>query len=155
MPELNCGGAFFSADLAIAFVSLAFLFFLVSGARISALDAKIAESKNLSLQETAFFVSDAMVKNRDENNALFGMARFDHETRRVESNVLQESLEGVSFSQPRGSIFVKSVSLAYLDGNSEKLFSGAGDDAKNCIATERLVVKGGRKALLKAVFCVE
>ena len=154
-PEQNQAGAFFSADLAIAFVSLAFLFFLVSETRISGLNEKISESENVSLQKNAFFIADAMVKNRDENNALLGMAGFNAGARRVESNVLPESLEGLRFSRLRGNIFVESVSIAYFDGNAEEIFSDGGGSAKNCIATERLVLKGRKKALLIAKVCGE
>ncbi|MBI4053570.1 MAG: hypothetical protein HY394_06060 [Candidatus Diapherotrites archaeon] len=155
MPEQNQGGAFFSADLAIAFVSLAFLFFLVSETRISGLNEKTAESESVSMQKTAFFLADSMVKNRDENNALLGMAAFNAGAGRVESNALPESLEGMRFAQLRGSIFVESVSIAYFDGNSVEIFRDARAGAKNCIATERLVLRGMKKALLRARVCGE
>ena len=102
----------------------------------------------------AYSISESLVKNRDAANPFRGAAYFSSEKRRVEVNVLDETLLG----EIRPENFGKYSIGALYERNAQDKKYYFSSESKNCIAVERFAIIKGiaeRKAVIGVVVCGE
>jgi len=139
-------GFVFSLDLAIAFIAMLLMLFLMLSQLEILKNKEIENIERIELQRNAFFAIDSMAKNRDEERPLLGLALYDVEKHRVLSNeidtMLLENAKPVLFKN----FFISSVSA----GKIEKVFEKS---KQKCISVNRLVFMNEKKEMLKVVVC--
>jgi len=142
-------GFAFSLDLAISVIAMVLMLSLMLASFEAAKEEEITTVKKTELQGKAIFLLDAMAKNRNEEQPLLGSALYDGERHRVLSNEIDAGLFEKARQLDSEKFFVKSVSLK---GGEEKtiVFEGKG---KECISLDRIVLAGGKKAMLGVVLC--
>ncbi|MFA4855638.1 MAG: hypothetical protein WC634_03575 [archaeon] len=149
MSTTGKGGFAFSLDLAVSVIAMVLMLSLMLASFEAAKEEETAQVKKAELQGKAIFLLDAMAKNRNEEQPLLGSALYDGERHRVLANEIDAGL--LEKAQQLGSerFFVKSVSLKGME-EKEILFEGEG---KECISLDRVVLAGGKKAMLGVILC--
>lgn len=141
-------GFVFSFDALIAlFVLFVMIFLMLAQAKVL-VEGEVDSVREFELKSAGLFYLDSLVKNFDEN-AVRGVAKFDVEKRRVESNVLDYSL--LKRIDVRGFEFVKGIELEFLSGGREEVFRGSGGE--ECFVFERFVLVKGEKGKVKVKVC--
>ena len=110
------------------------------------------ERKELELKSMQW--ADAIVKQHDGNNALFGAAHYDAQKKRVESHWIETTALEKASGENREGFFVSALSID--SGLQETVFL-QGMPGNDCAAWNRLVMvwETKEKALLHVVVCRE
>jgi len=116
-------------------------------------EASAAQLQNFELEKNTIMLLDAMAKNRNEENPALGAAVYNAEKRRVEENNIDIALLKQANPLVSGGIILKKISLHYKNGETKTILETTGGE--NCLAAGRVVLAGGKKALLEGVVCIE
>jgi len=104
-------------------------------------------------QQTAIFLTDSLIKNRNETAPYLGSALQDPNKHRVRANELDETLLfAVRESQVNSRFFFTRIQLTFFNGETQTILDQNRVE-KNCAAVERVVRMRTQKALLHTVIC--
>lgn len=138
-------------------ISIILLFLLVSFAKLSSISSSSQMQSSIEAEFFASSLSEAIVKNRNEENPALGSAYYNPLLRRIESNVIDEAL--LSKVQPStfGKYSLSAIYLSNLSGpNSSEKNYFFGSSVSDCIAIERFVMLKGlteKTSVLGVVVC--
>lgn len=148
-PAVAAKGFAFSFDLAISVIAMFLMLSLMLASFEAAKEGEIARVKKIELQGKAVFLIDAMAKNRNLEQPLLGSAMYDAERHRVLTGEIDIVLLEKARQLESEKFFVKSVSLK---GMQEKTIV-LGEEGKECISLDRIVLANGEKAMLGMILC--
>jgi hypothetical protein len=142
-------GMIFSIDAMIAFFVLliALLGFAVALANY---ESRVhLASTHFYLEEKTIMAADSFVKNRSNENAIFGTAIKDYEKRRIKSNELsiEDSTLFSEYSEKNGFFVKKIVS------NTKVLFESS-SEGKECFSVRRFVLINSKKQIIEFTGCL-
>lgn len=142
-------GFVFSFDALIAmFILLIMILLMVTQTKIL-VGEEVNEVKEFELKSKGLFYADSLVKNFDENGVK-GIAYFNEEKKRVESNKLDYfSLKKINAWKLD---FVKEIAIEFKEGEKEIIFSKEMNSEK-CFAFERFVLINEKKTKIKIIVC--
>lgn len=149
----NKSGFAFSVDLLCAFIGICLISLVSIQFVHNSVEANAKQLRDFELEKNAVMLLDAMVKNRNAENPSLGAAVFDGEKHRaMENNIDLDYLKQANPAIAKN-VFLKSLELVFKDGARKTIIESP--FGKNCLGVSRLVLVGGKKALLEGVVCVE
>ncbi len=150
MKNITGNGFIFSLDLSFAALAILLMLFMLMSYYGTRIGNEANAVKGFSMQKTALFIADSLVKNRSENS-LLGSAVFDTEGKRVKSGDLD--LAALRLARPiESKDFVVSKLSVAINGVEEIIFAQE-INGVNCISVERIVMAEGHKAVVAVKVC--
>lgn len=143
-------GFVFSFDALLAlFVLLVMVFLMVAQTKVT-VEENSLRMKEFGLKSKGLLFVDSLVKNFDGNSNK-GVAVFNAEKRRVESNKLDYGLlRRVKVGEFD---FVKGIELEFKEGGRGIIFKEELSDKETCFVFERFVFVEEKKARVKVTVC--
>lgn len=109
---------------------------------------------SLELQRNAFFLTESLIKNRNETLPQYGSAVFSAEKHRVLSHQLDLGLlNQIPAGQERDNqpVFFKKIEVEPSNGPRQTVFDL--ERGQNCLSMERFVVWQNQKTVLRTTVC--
>jgi hypothetical protein len=146
-------GQIFGIDAMISFAIMLFcvLIFVITLANQS--QNTLNNLLDFELEEKAALISDSLVKNRDENNSLFGACLIDYDKKRVLENTIEKELLRKAKTAEFEGIFAKQITVTQ-NKKTEIIILDKRNSAQ-CISIKRFVLIDMQKAILEAMICRE
>jgi hypothetical protein len=148
-------GNIYSTDLLFAFFIGTITLTLIIASFFNGINSTIENSKLFELKKNSFFITDSLVNNRNNSNALLGSTEYNLLKHRIEKNtidlVLFQSIN--SDLNQINELKIKLIEIEFK--NNEKKTIIEKEKKGNCIGTERFIIAENKKGKIKIVICSE
>ncbi len=156
IKTLNIGhftqkGQIFGIDAMISFTIMLFCLLTFAITLANQTQNTLNNLQDFELEEKTIAITDSLVKNRDENNPLFGSCAVDYEKKRVLTSVIDIELLRKAQTVDFEGIFAKQITIKKND-YVENIFLET-RDSNQCISVKRFALIENKKSILEVVIC--
>jgi biopolymer transport protein ExbB/TolQ len=146
-------GMVFEFDLMLSFIVTCAIIYLMFLSLNQLIEERVSFMKESELKQKAVLLADSILKNSSKESPWVSASYFNSELKRVEANVLNETL----LNEVNEALVPSEVKKIYL--KKKKRFFLNRKLGKECVGIERLVLvknlTGTKKDLLGVVVCGE